>query len=123
MNVFIERFIDAGYSEVVIIVEWKDGLNEMWADLLEFIDIRMQLLVVFYDLYRYFYTGVEILGFIDEKYRELFEDVGLDVSIVEFFYRVYTVFEREFYLLGVQVFFVFYGLFIGFRDLFFIFFL
>ena len=77
--------------------------NEMWADLLELIDTRMQLLAASYDLQRYFYTGSEILGLIDEKHRELPEDVGLDASTAESFHRVHTAFERELHLLGEQV--------------------
>ncbi|XP_032261196.1 spectrin beta chain, erythrocytic [Phoca vitulina] len=103
VNVVIERLIDAGHSEAATIAEWKDGLNEMWADLLELIDTRMQLLAASYDLHRYFYTGTEILGLIDEKHRELPEDVGLDASTAESFHRVHTAFERELHLLGVQV--------------------
>ncbi|KAK2104340.1 hypothetical protein P7K49_018196 [Saguinus oedipus] len=103
VNAFIERLIDAGHSEAATIAEWKDGLNEMWADLLELIDTRMQLLAASYDLHRYFYTGAEILGLIDEKHRELPEDVGLDASTAESFHRVHTAFERELHLLGVQL--------------------
>lgn len=103
VNTIIERLIDAGHSEAATIAEWKDGLNDMWADLLELIDTRMQLLAASYDLHRYFYTGTEILGLIDEKHRELPEDVGLDASTAESFHRVHTAFERELHLLGVQV--------------------
>lgn len=103
VNTIIERLIDAGHSEAATIAEWKDGLNDMWADLLELIDTRMQLLAASYDRHRYFYTGTEILGLIDEKHRELPEDVGLDASTAESFHRVHTAFERELHLLGVQV--------------------
>lgn len=103
VNAIIERLIDAGHSEAATIAEWKDGLNEMWADLLELIDTRMQLLAASYDLHRYFYTGAEILGLIEEKHHELPEDVGLDASTAESFNRVHTAFERELHLLGVQV--------------------
>ncbi|KAM5273598.1 spectrin beta chain, erythrocytic [Ctenodactylus gundi] len=103
VNAIIERLIDAGHSEAATIAEWKDSLNDMWADLLELIDTRMQLLAASYDRHRYFYTGTEILGLIDEKHRELPEDVGLDASTAESFHRVHTAFERELHLLGVQV--------------------
>lgn len=103
VNAIIDQLIDAGHSEAATIAEWKDGLNEMWADLLELIDTRMQLLATSYDLHRYFYTGTEILGLIDEKHRELPEDVALDASTAESFHRVHTAFERELHLLGVQV--------------------
>lgn len=103
MNAVIERLIDAGHGEAATIAELKDWLNELWADLLELIDTRMQLLAASYDLHRYFYMGTEILGLIDEKHRELPEDVGLDASTAESFHRVHTAFERELHLLGVQV--------------------
>lgn len=103
VNAIIERLIDAGHGEAATIAEWKDGLNEMWADLLELIDTRMQLLAASYDLHRYFYTSTEILGLIDEKHRELPEDVGLDASTAESFHRVHTAFERELQQLGTQV--------------------
>uniref|UniRef100_A0A452UBU0 Spectrin beta chain n=1 Tax=Ursus maritimus TaxID=29073 RepID=A0A452UBU0_URSMA len=103
VNIISERLIDAGHSEAATIAEWKDGLNEMWADLLELIDTRMQLLAASCHLHRYFYTGTEILGLIDEKHRELPEDVGLDASTAESFHRVHTAFERELHLLGLQV--------------------
>uniref|UniRef100_A0A8D0YPK5 Spectrin beta chain n=1 Tax=Sus scrofa TaxID=9823 RepID=A0A8D0YPK5_PIG len=103
MNALIEHLIDAGHEEAASIAERKDGLNEMWADVLELIDTRMQLLAASYDRHRYFYTGNEILGLIDEKHRELPEDVGLDASTAESFHRVHTAFERELHQLGVQV--------------------
>lgn len=103
MNAIIEQLIDAGHGEAATIAEWKDGLNEMWADLLELIDTRMQLLAASYELHYYFYTGTEILGLIEEKHRELPEDVGLDASTAESFHRVHTAFQRELHQLGVQV--------------------
>uniref|UniRef100_A0A8C5NUH9 Spectrin beta chain n=1 Tax=Jaculus jaculus TaxID=51337 RepID=A0A8C5NUH9_JACJA len=103
VNTIIERLIDAGHSEAATIAEWKDGLNDMWADLLELIDTRMQLLAASYDLHRHFYMGAEILSLVAEKHRELPEDVGLDASTAESFHRVHTAFERELHLLGVQV--------------------
>lgn len=103
VNAVIEQLIDAGHGEAATIAEWKDGLNEMWADLLELIDTRMQLLAASYELHYYFYTGTEILGLIDEKHRELPEDVGLDASTAESFHRVHTAFQRELHQLGVQV--------------------
>ncbi|XP_004371008.1 spectrin beta chain, erythrocytic [Trichechus manatus latirostris] len=103
VNAFIERLIDMGHSEAATIAEWKDELNEMWADLQELIQTREQLLKASYKQHHYFYMGNEILGLIDEKHRELPEDVGLDASTAESFHRVHTAFERELQLLGDQV--------------------
>ncbi|RLV97192.1 hypothetical protein DV515_00011929 [Chloebia gouldiae] len=64
VNLTIEDLIDAGHIEAATIAEWKDGLNESWADLLELIDTRMQLLAASHDLHKYFYDSAELLALI-----------------------------------------------------------
>ena len=34
VNLTIEDLIDAGHAEAATMAEWKDGLNESWADFL-----------------------------------------------------------------------------------------
>uniref|UniRef100_A0A674J021 Spectrin beta chain n=1 Tax=Terrapene triunguis TaxID=2587831 RepID=A0A674J021_9SAUR len=103
VNLVIEQLIDAGHSEAATLAEWKDGLNESWADLLELIDTRMQLLTTSYELHKYFYDGTEILGFIQEKQRELPAELGQDAHTAESFHRMHTAFERDIRLLEGQV--------------------
>lgn len=103
VNLVIEQLIDAGHSEAATIAEWKDGLNESWADLLELIDTRMQLLATSYELHKYFYDGTEILGLIQEKQRELPAELGQDAHTAESFHRMHTAFERDIHLLEGQV--------------------
>lgn len=50
VNRTIDELIDAGHSEAATMAEWKDGINESWADLLELVDTRAQLLTASYDL-------------------------------------------------------------------------
>ncbi len=50
VNRIIDDLIEAGHSEAATQAEWKDGVNESWADLLELIDTRAQLLTASYDL-------------------------------------------------------------------------
>lgn len=50
VNQIIDDLIEAGHSEAATMAEWKDGVNESWADLLELIDTRAQLLTASYDL-------------------------------------------------------------------------
>lgn len=50
VNQIIDDLIEAGHSESATMAEWKDGVNESWADLLELIDTRAQLLTASYDL-------------------------------------------------------------------------
>uniref|UniRef100_A0A8D0G7F9 Spectrin beta chain n=1 Tax=Sphenodon punctatus TaxID=8508 RepID=A0A8D0G7F9_SPHPU len=103
VTLVIEQLIDAGHSEAATIAEWKDNLNESWADLLELTDTRMQLLAASYNLHKYFYDGTEILALIQDKHKELPEDLGRDVNTAESFHRMHTAFERDIHLLGVQV--------------------
>lgn len=50
VNQTIDELIETGHSEAATLAEWKDGINESWADLLELIDTRSQLLMASYDL-------------------------------------------------------------------------
>ncbi|OPJ74160.1 spectrin beta chain, erythrocytic [Patagioenas fasciata monilis] len=103
VNLAIEDLIDAGHAEAATMAEWKDGLNESWADLLELIDTRMQLLAASYDLHKYFYDGAELLALIAARRQELPQDLGEDAGTVEAFHRMHSAFERDLHLLETQV--------------------
>ncbi|XP_046711712.1 spectrin beta chain, erythrocytic isoform X1 [Silurus meridionalis] len=103
VNHTIDELIEAGHSESSTLAEWKDGINESWADLLELIDTRTQLLTSSYDLFKYFYDGKELVVQIEEKQNELPEDLGEDFSKAESFHRMHAAFERDISSLGKQV--------------------
>ncbi|KGL81922.1 Spectrin beta chain, erythrocytic, partial [Tinamus guttatus] len=103
VNLTIEDLIDAGHTEAATMAEWKDGLNESWADLLELIDTRRQLLSASHDLHKYFYDASEILALIAEKRKELPQDLGCDTSTAKAFHRMHTAFERDIQLLETRV--------------------
>ncbi|NXP71229.1 SPTB1 protein, partial [Ramphastos sulfuratus] len=103
VNLTIEDLIDAGHSEAATMAEWKDGLNESWADLLELIDTRMQLLAASHDLHKYFYEGTELLALIAARRQELPQDLGEDIGTVQAFHRMHSAFERDLQLLETQV--------------------
>ncbi|XP_011488466.2 spectrin beta chain, erythrocytic isoform X2 [Oryzias latipes] len=103
VNLTIDGLIESGHSEAASLAEWKDGINESWADLLELIDTRAQLLTASYDLLKYFDDGKELVAQIYEKQKELPEDVGEDFSIAESFHRMHAAFERDITALGNQV--------------------
>nr|XP_013802206.1 PREDICTED: spectrin beta chain, erythrocytic isoform X2 [Apteryx mantelli mantelli] len=103
VNLTIEDLIDAGHTEAATMAEWKDGLNESWADLLELIDTRRQLLTASHDLHKYFYDAAEILALIADKQKELPQDLGCDTSTAKAFHRMHTAFERDIQLLEAQV--------------------
>lgn len=50
VNQTIDELIEAGHTEAATMAEWKDSINESWADLLELIDTRAQLLTTSYEL-------------------------------------------------------------------------
>ncbi|XP_075357915.1 spectrin beta chain, erythrocytic isoform X1 [Mycteria americana] len=103
VDLAIEDLIDAGHAEAATMAEWKDGLNESWADLLELIDTRMQLLAASHDLHKYFYDGTELLALIAARRQELPQDLGEDVGTAEAFHRMHSAFERDLQLLEAQV--------------------
>ncbi|XP_062907873.1 spectrin beta chain, non-erythrocytic 1-like isoform X1 [Mobula hypostoma] len=103
VNNLIDDLIDSGHSEAADIAEWKDNLNEAWADLLELIDTRTQLLAASYELHKYFYDGKELLSLIQEKHKELPEELGRDANTAESFHRMHNAFERDIHSLGIQV--------------------
>ncbi|XP_056332566.1 spectrin beta chain, erythrocytic isoform X2 [Danio aesculapii] len=103
VNRIIDELIEGGHSESATLAEWKDGVNESWADLLELIDTRAQLLTSSYDLLKYFYDGKELVGHIEEKKNELPDDLGEDFSKAESFHRMHAAFERDISSLGKQV--------------------
>uniref|UniRef100_A0A672J1M1 Spectrin beta chain n=1 Tax=Salarias fasciatus TaxID=181472 RepID=A0A672J1M1_SALFA len=103
VNQTIDELIEAGHSEAATMAEWKDSINDSWADLLELIDTRAQLLTASYELLKYFDDGKELVAQIYEKQKELPEDVGEDFSKAESFHRMHAAFERDITALGKQV--------------------
>uniref|UniRef100_A0A8D3DJ88 Spectrin beta chain n=1 Tax=Scophthalmus maximus TaxID=52904 RepID=A0A8D3DJ88_SCOMX len=101
VNQTIDELIEAGHCEAAAMAEWKDTINDSWADLLELIDTRAQLLTASYELY--FDDGKELVAQIHEKQNELPDDVGEDFSKAESFHRMHAAFERDISALGKQV--------------------
>ncbi len=52
-NELCDSLIDQGHTGAAEIAEWKDNINEAWADLLELIDTRTQLLKTAWDLHKF----------------------------------------------------------------------
>jgi spectrin beta len=44
VNEIADQLMGARHSDAATIAEWKDDLNEAWADLLELVDTRSQML-------------------------------------------------------------------------------
>ena len=61
----------ARHSDAATIAEWKDDLNEAWADLLELIDTRTQMLAASRELHKFFHDCKDVLSSIVEKENTL----------------------------------------------------
>nr|KAF6308509.1 spectrin beta, non-erythrocytic 1 [Myotis myotis] len=78
VNHMADELINSGHSDAATIAEWKDGLNEAWADLLELIDTRTQILAASYELHKFYHDAKEIFGRIQDKHKKLPEELGRD---------------------------------------------
>ncbi|CDQ60581.1 unnamed protein product [Oncorhynchus mykiss] len=103
VNRLSDELINAGHADAATVAEWKDGLNEAWADLLELIDTRTQILAASYELHKFYHDAKEILGRIMDKHKKLPEEVGRDQNTVETLQRMHTTFEHDIQALGTQV--------------------
>uniref|UniRef100_A0A8C4HVK3 Spectrin beta chain n=1 Tax=Dicentrarchus labrax TaxID=13489 RepID=A0A8C4HVK3_DICLA len=103
VNRMADELINTGHGDAATVAEWKDGLNEAWADLLELIDTRTQILAASFELHKFYHDAKEILGRILDKQKKLPEDVGRDQNTVETLQRMHTTFEHDIQALGTQV--------------------
>ncbi|XP_051791286.1 spectrin family protein isoform X2 [Erpetoichthys calabaricus] len=103
VNAQADDLIESGHSENATIAEWKDGLNEAWADLLELIDTRTQMLSASYELHRFYQDAKETLGRIQEKKTQLPDDLGRDLNSVQHLHRQHTTYEHDIQALNGQV--------------------
>uniref|UniRef100_A0A3B5M4V0 PH domain-containing protein n=1 Tax=Xiphophorus couchianus TaxID=32473 RepID=A0A3B5M4V0_9TELE len=71
VNKMVNEMIDCGHSDAATIAEWKDGLNESWADLLELIETRRQMLAASQQLHKFFTDCKEVLAQITGKMKQL----------------------------------------------------
>ena len=60
VNKMVNEMIDCGHSDAATIAEWKDGLNESWADLLELMETRRQMLAASHQLQKFFTDCKEV---------------------------------------------------------------
>ncbi|KAE8288072.1 Spectrin beta chain, non-erythrocytic 4 Beta-IV spectrin Spectrin, non-erythroid beta chain 3 [Larimichthys crocea] len=71
VNKMVNEMIDCGHSDAATIAEWKDGLNESWADLLELMETRRQMLTASHQLHKFFTDCKEVLAQIAGKMKQL----------------------------------------------------
>ncbi|XP_059497011.1 spectrin beta chain, non-erythrocytic 4-like [Stegostoma tigrinum] len=103
VNQMIDELIDYGHMDAATIAEWKDGVSEAWAELLELIETRAQMLSASQELHRFFSDCKEVAGHIEEKHKQLPEVSTGDSSSTFTLQRMLSSFEHDIQVLVTQV--------------------
>nr|XP_033954192.1 LOW QUALITY PROTEIN: spectrin beta chain, non-erythrocytic 4 [Pseudochaenichthys georgianus] len=105
VNKMVNEMIDCGHSDAATIAEWKDGLNESWADLLELMETRRQMLLASHQLHKFFTDCKEVLAQIAGKMKQLPEVRACQANITNpaTLQRLMHSFEHALQLLVAQV--------------------
>ncbi|XP_035827840.1 spectrin beta chain isoform X3 [Aplysia californica] len=102
-NEICDDLIASEHSDAASIAEWKDNVNDAWADLLELIDTRTELLQTSWELHKFFYDCKDTLERIVEKQNYIPEELGRDAQSVAALQRKHANFEHDLVTLGTQV--------------------
>uniref|UniRef100_A0A671RYL7 Spectrin beta chain n=1 Tax=Sinocyclocheilus anshuiensis TaxID=1608454 RepID=A0A671RYL7_9TELE len=102
VNQMVDELIDYGHGDAATIAEWKDGVNEAWADLLELMETRGQMLAASHQLHKFFSDCQEVLAQIEDKQRRLPEVRACQggTSNTSTLQRLMQTFEHDIQLLG-----------------------
>ncbi|KAG5309825.1 SPTCB protein, partial [Acromyrmex insinuator] len=103
VNGIADSLIATGHSDAATIAEWKDGLNEVWQDLLELIETRTQMLVASRELHKFFHDCKDVLGRILEKQNAMSDELGRDAGSVSALQRKHANFIQDLSTLQNQV--------------------
>ncbi|XP_017882681.1 spectrin beta chain isoform X5 [Ceratina calcarata] len=103
VNGIADSLIATGHSDAATIAEWKDGLNEVWQDLLELIETRTQMLQASRELHKFFHDCKDVLGRILEKQNAMSDELGRDAGSVSALQRKHGNFMQDLSTLDSQV--------------------
>ncbi|XP_029704488.1 LOW QUALITY PROTEIN: spectrin beta chain, non-erythrocytic 4-like [Takifugu rubripes] len=105
VNKLVNEMIKCDHSDAATIAEWKDGLNDSWADLLELMKTRTQMLAASRQLHKFFTDCKEVLAQVAEKMKQLPELRSCQANITNAatLQRVMLSFEHGLQLLVAQV--------------------
>ena len=82
VNEIADSLISVGHTDAATIAQWKDSLNDAWADLGELIDTRNQMLEASRALHKYFNDCKDVLSRILEKQNSMSDELGRDGASV-----------------------------------------
>uniref|UniRef100_A0AAV2J2N4 PH domain-containing protein n=1 Tax=Knipowitschia caucasica TaxID=637954 RepID=A0AAV2J2N4_KNICA len=103
VNQMVDELIDYGHAEAATIAEWKDAVNEAWADLLELMETRAQMLSASHQLHKFFSDCREVLNQISDKHRRLPEVQARQGTNSSSLQRLLNTFEQDIQHLVTQV--------------------
>ncbi|XP_068922544.1 spectrin beta chain, non-erythrocytic 2 isoform X3 [Petaurus breviceps papuanus] len=102
-NALADGLIAGGHAARATVAEWKDGLNEAWADLLELLDTRGQVLAAAHELQRFLHMARQALVRIQHKQQQLPDGAGRDLNSAEALQRRHCAYEHDIQALSAQV--------------------
>ena len=103
VNEIADSLITSGHTDAATIAQWKDALNDAWADLGELIDTRTQMLEASRELHKYFHDCKDVLGRILEKQHSMSDELGRDATAVSGLLRKHQNFAQDMNSLEGQV--------------------
>merc|ERR1719193_2509041 len=103
VNDIADSLISVHHTDAATIAQWKDSLNDAWADLLEMIDTRNQMLDASRELLKYFHDCRDVLSRILEKQNSMSDELGRDGATVSMLQRKHHNFLQDLQSLQVQV--------------------
>uniref|UniRef100_G3UAP8 Spectrin beta chain n=1 Tax=Loxodonta africana TaxID=9785 RepID=G3UAP8_LOXAF len=102
-NMLANGLIAGGHAARATVAEWKDGLNEAWADLLELLDTRGQVLAAAHELQRFLHGARQALARVQQKQQQLPDGTGRDLNAAETLQRQHCAYEHDIQALSAQV--------------------
>merc|ERR1711971_975546 len=103
VNEIADSLISVGHTDAATIAQWKDSLNDAWADLGELIDTRNQMLQASQELHKYFHDCKDVLSRILEKENSMSDELGRDGASVSALQRKHQNFLQDLHSLQSQV--------------------
>merc|ERR1719433_76320 len=103
VNEIADSLIGSGHTDAATIAQWKDSLNDAWADLGELIDTRNQMLEASRELHKYFHDCKDVLSRILEKQNSMSDELGRDGASVSALQRKHQNFLQDLHSLQSQV--------------------
>merc|ERR1712013_386920 len=95
VNEIADSLISVGHTDAATIAQWKDSLNDVWADLGELIDTRNQMLEASRELHKYFHDCKDVLSRILEKQNSMSDELGRDGASVSMLQRKHQNFLQD----------------------------